>query len=214
MRSLPVFYYRENFQELLAFVVEHYQPVLSEARIACLQSFERLPSAAQCLYIRLLNRQGTVFELPKLRYPELGALAERINELKAAGFVQTLSSGDLGDVLACLPKASIIECADDSAIKRAWTKSTCIEHVIRHVPTDRFLSNAARFDLVRIANEDTFEFCKFLYFGRIAKGTSPITLRDLGVVRANEFEEFEARFESRRDAEAAYFFAKSRCRLH
>src|SRR5438045_262972 len=55
---LPVYYYRDHFLEMLAFVGEVYGPVLTAEHHAFIARFKGLTQDAQCLLIRMINRRG------------------------------------------------------------------------------------------------------------------------------------------------------------
>ncbi|MEL7025497.1 MAG: exonuclease domain-containing protein [Pseudomonadota bacterium] len=213
MKQLPTFYYRQNFRELVDFVVRHYAPVLSCRRRQWLGDFEALPDLAQCLYVRLLNRQGTIFERSKLTYPELGDLDEHLGPLRSAGFVRSITPADLDEVLVRLTKSRIVACADEPELKTSWTKKQCAAFVRDNGNVEQFLRNVSQLRPIVVARDDSFAFFKFLYFGRMAPGTSPLTLRDLGIAREHGFEDYEPRFSAQDEAEHAFFFAKERHRL-
>ena len=84
-RPLPTFYYHGHFVEMLGFVGAHYGHVLLDEHIAFIDEFHALPRAAQCLYVRLVNRKGRVFASSKIRYPELGDAGPLIDTLLAGG---------------------------------------------------------------------------------------------------------------------------------
>ena len=69
--DLPAFYYHEHFCELLEFVETHYAHALRRADRDFIAAFRALSQAAQCLYVRLVNRKGTVFALARLDYADL-----------------------------------------------------------------------------------------------------------------------------------------------
>lgn len=74
-KDLPTFYYHAHFLEMLDFVYGHYTHVLSQAEHQFKQDFDTLSFPAQCLYVRLVNRRGRLFNTASLRYAEIDKLS-------------------------------------------------------------------------------------------------------------------------------------------
>ncbi|MEM1425656.1 MAG: hypothetical protein AAGF75_03770, partial [Cyanobacteria bacterium P01_H01_bin.130] len=109
-RELPQFYYHTHFVEMLSFVEQHYAHALRAEDRAFLEVFRGLPHAAQCLYVRLVNRKGSVLGVGKLDYPELGPAEPLIETLIGARLAGRPDVEDFEDVLPAL------SCADLRAV--------------------------------------------------------------------------------------------------
>ena len=72
-----------------------------------LEDFENLSRAAQCLYVRLVNRKGRVFAARRLRYPELGDLKDALAELQRGGWVGSPTPADLGGAVRVLTRSEL-----------------------------------------------------------------------------------------------------------
>ena len=58
---LPVYYYHDHFRELLSFVRQTYDTLLTAEHYAFIAQFEELSKDSQCLFIRMVNRRGRIF---------------------------------------------------------------------------------------------------------------------------------------------------------
>ena len=63
--ELPERYYLDHFQEFLSVIENRYLPVLEPEHIAFIRDFRALSTGAQCLYVRIFNRRGRIFEWRK-----------------------------------------------------------------------------------------------------------------------------------------------------
>ncbi|MEO0575084.1 MAG: exonuclease domain-containing protein [Pseudomonadota bacterium] len=213
LRQLPTFYYLDNFKELRAFVERYYAQVLRSRDRQTLYDFDALSSSAQCLLIRLMNRKASIFDVKKIKYPELGNINEIVGLLRDAAFLRDVTTDYYEHLLNELPKCSILAFCKDAAIKRGWRKAECIAYALEYVPAENVVSAANALDIVVLGRTDTFDMLQYLYFGRLFDGTSQITLRDLGIVRERGNETYEPRFASTEQASAAFFFARERKRI-
>jgi DNA polymerase-3 subunit epsilon len=209
-RPLPTFYYHEHFVELLDFVTRHYAHVLLAEHVRFIEEFRALPRAAQCLYVRLVNRKGRVFARNRIRYPELGDIGPLVDTLFANDWTALPGPEHFEDVLAFLTRAEIYavvlpQCA---GISRSLKKAEVIKLVRETVGADAFMDGLDSRRILVQRRVDAVRYLLFLYFGRIKEGLSQFTMRDLGLVRTQSFHEtYEPRFIDREEAMEHYFFA-------
>jgi len=85
--DLPEGYYLANVKELLGFVENAYDDLLSEDERSFAIDFSQLTEPAARLYVRLLLRSKMVFRSDKLNYPEIPDMRAAATELEAAGFL-------------------------------------------------------------------------------------------------------------------------------
>lgn len=211
---LPTFYYHEHFMEMLDFVAEHYAHVLLREHAGLLGNFRDLSRNAQCLYVRLVNRKGRVFARNRLSYPELGDIGTLVEELRERQWVTLPGPEHYADVLGFLTRNEIYAVLLDAitGISRALRKAELVEFARKHCDPADFMSRLDSNRLLVQRRVDEIRYLLFLYFGRIHEGLSQFTLRDLGLVRTQNFREtFEPRFSERCEAEEHYFYA---VRLH
>lgn len=152
-RRLPIGYYLENFETLLADVEGRYSDLLTPAELGFLIEFRALSENARRLYTRLLSRRGPWFRSDRLRYAEIQS-ATAADELVAAGFAAPAGAGDA---------AALVE-------------------PLRHDP-DAAARLIARAPLLRLLRLDCVAIFRLLFFGNLTQDLSEFVLADLGVVR-------------------------------
>lgn len=152
-RRLPVGYYLDNFETLLAEVEGQYAHLLTPAELGFLVEFRSLSQDARRLYTRLLSRRGPWFRRDRFRYAEIDSETAS-DELLAAGFAATAGAGDV---------ASLVDS-------------------LRHDPESaaRLL---ARAPLLRLLRLECVAIFRLLFFGNPTQDLREFVLADLGVVR-------------------------------
>ena len=212
-RPLPTFYYHGHFIEMLDFVGAHYAHVLQDRHVAFLEDFRALPRDAQCLYVRLVNRKGRVFARRKIRYPELGEIAPLIDVLSANGWVGGAEPGHLDDVLGFLTRAELYDLLlpQFTGMSRSLKKAQLVDFAREQVDPTRFIASVDPDRVLVQRRTEEVRYLLYLYFGRVRNSLSQFTMRDLGLVRTQDFRDtYEPRFADRDQALEHYYFA---CRL-
>ncbi len=215
-QPLPTFYYHEHFTEMLDFVARHYAHALLEPHRALIDDFRLLGDAAQCLYVRLVNRKGRVFSVKRLRYPELGEIAPLIHELRGAGWITNPDVHHFDAVVSSLSKSTLHRELQRHlvGISRSLRKADLITLAKEHCSPEDFMAHVDTEHLLVQQREDDVRYLLFLFFGRVQDGLARFTMRDLGIVRTQSFSDgYEPRFAERDQALENYYFAKRRHRL-
>ena len=213
-RPLPTFYYHGHFIELLEFVAEHYAHTFLAEHVNFIADFRALPREAQCLYVRLVNRKGRVFARNRIRYPELGDQKPLLQMLGHGDWVGAPDAGHFDDVLGFLTRAEIYDVMLPrfAGMSRSLKKAELLEFVRDNVAPEDFMSAVDTDRILVQQRHDEVRYLLFLYFGRVRDGLSQFTMRDLGLVRTQDFHEsYEPRFSDRVEALEHYYFAM---RLH
>ncbi|MGB5166469.1 MAG: exonuclease domain-containing protein [Woeseiaceae bacterium] len=213
-KELPPFYYHQHFLEMLAFLEKNYSHVFESQHRDFLAKFHDLDRRSQALYVRLINRKGRVFAIPRLRYPEIGAVTAPLNSLRAAGFVDAPGSEHYDEVLHFLTKAEILTVltATLAGVPRSAPKRDLVTLAQTHCAPADFMACLKTSRIIVQRRVDEVRYLLFLYFGRIREGMDRFTMRDLGLVRAHDFKsDYEARFQEIDEAREHYYFA---ARLH
>src|SRR5712671_1604360 len=136
---LPIYYYHDHFIELVTFVTDTYDSVLTEVQHAFFTRFKTLSKDAQCLLIRMINRQGRIFRLSALRYAEIGDIDRGFHELIEAGHVRGLVEHDFAAFVSCLSKEALLKAARSAAlvdIRSSWPKAKLVEHLVSRLSFD------------------------------------------------------------------------------
>ena len=102
--ELPAGFYLENFRYLLEFVTGQYSSLLQEQELSYLNEFQSLPLQAQMLYVRLIQRKGSLFRCDKIHYEEIDDLQQVICQLTDAGFLDDGGDVHVSEVLPLLTK--------------------------------------------------------------------------------------------------------------
>jgi len=207
---LPTFYYHEHFVEMLEFVARHYSHVLLQEHADLIRQFRALPQPVQCLYVRLVNRKGLVFAANKLRYPELGDTQALLSTLTDQGWTDKPREQHYSHVLRHLTKAEIEEVLRPmfAGMSRTLKKTELVQFAEGHCSAGEFMARLKADRLLVQCHEDEVRYLLFLYFGRVQDGLSQFTMRDLGLVRTNGFENtYEPRFTERLEARQTYFYS-------
>ncbi len=212
-RELPQLYYLTHFQEMLDFVREKYAHVLDAAHQDFLREFGALELQAKCLFVRMVNRKGRVFETAKLRYAEIGDLPQAVAVLRGGGFANPVEPQDFGALLEGLSKDALIALMaphlETAGVKRSWPKAAVLAHARATLRFEHFAKSEAVRCFVVQGRCAALEFLLYLYFGRIEQGVTRFALRDLGLVRTHHFKaDYEARFETHEEASVSYFYAR------
>jgi DNA polymerase-3 subunit epsilon len=207
---LPTFYYHEHFLEMLGFVRQHYSHVLLEDHVRFLDDFDALSREAQCLYVRLVNRKGRVFAIGKLRYPELGDTRPLVDQLRDRDWVSAPDAEHFEDVLRFLTRDEICHVLLErfTGMSRTLRKPDLVAFAIAHCEPRDFLDALNTRRILVQGRAEEVRFILFLYFGRIQDGLSQFTMRDLGLVRTQAFQDnYEPRFSDRTEAMEHFYFS-------
>lgn len=218
-KPLPDYYYLRHFLELLDFVEAHYAHALGDEHRQLIDDYRRLPKSAQCLYVRLANRKGCLFDRRRLRYPEideLGGVDCALFALEDGGWIGPPEARHFGDVLNLLTRAELVDALlpDCVGLSRSLRKGDYVELARRHCEPAAFV---ARLDARRCfvqRRHRGVQYLLFLYFGRLPDGLAQFTMRDLGLLRTQSFTDgYEPRFEEREEAQEQFYYARRMHRL-
>lgn len=212
-------YYLQHFKELLQFVNQHYQTVLTADSQSLLADFASLHESAQRLLVRMLNRKGVVFADNELQYQEIAELEPVLAELTQAGFIAPLTTENLTDFWLRLSKETLWQLLqlaqqqlpDTLGVKKSHTKPQLLR-VALALPLDWLaLIKQLPQSYIALQRQDSFNYIYFLYFGRIETNLALFTLRDLGIRQAGQFkQQFTPRFTDIAQAQLAYQLAKAK----
>ena len=214
---LPTFYYHEHFMEMLDFVSRHYSHVLPKQHAELICQFRALPRPAQCLYVRLVNRKGRVFAANKLRYPELGDTRTVVRDLTDEGWAGAPQEQHYLHVLSHLTKSEISSVLQPmyTGMSRSLKKDELVQFAREHCSASEFMARLNTDRLLVQRRGDEIRYVLFLYFGRVQDGLSQFTMRDLGLVRTQDFSEnYEPRYSDRVEAQQNYFYLLQLHRLN
>ncbi len=211
--TLPPKYYLTHFFEFIDFIESHYAHILQFEQRHFLADFRSLGEEAQCVYIRMINRKGRLFEKKSFaKYAEINNFNTALSELVLNGFVESVSASEISDLLTFLTKGRLrkwLQCHNlDVAISLSRDEMVNLGkqnlHLLNHLHVD------GHEDLMVQGHSQTMQFLLFIYFGHIQKSLTLYTLRDLGIRQSQTLKsDFKPRFLNLAQAEAEYFFAQN-----
>ena len=192
--ELPESYYLDNVVTLFAHVESLYADILDEQHLDFLQSFSVLPSDAQKLYIRLLNRSHHLFRLSKLNYPEIDSMSNAIAQLNSSGFVQVNPEITHGELIALYTKAELLALHPNRR-ELSKLKRSALDTVLLEQDENIFFSNLGKNDsLIQVEQKECYTLCQMLFFGNLNQSMTDFVLRDLGL---NRYENYHIDTENR-----------------
>jgi DNA polymerase-3 subunit epsilon len=209
---LPTYYYLDHFAEMLSFVETTYASVLDQLHHEFIRDFRSLHADEQCLFVRMVNRRGNIFEPTVMKYAEIGDLAASVAGLKRRGYLRELCEDDYPAWLCVLKKDRLLEIARsaEADIRSSWAKPRLIDHLTQHVPFASAIRHASSTTHLALGNTQPLEFMLYLYFGKTREDLKSFALRDLGIVRVNDAAQFKARFADGPEAKACFFYSQLR----
>lgn len=210
---LPVRYYLSHFNEFLGTIEERYQHVLESDHSEFIFDFRNLNEDAQCLYVRMLNRRGRLFEGRRFAYPEIDNIPQQLVVLRQHGFIRELNQNDLKDWFELITRKTLLrlieqQCSPGS-YRRSWLKSELVEFALDHLSYSHPSISELMPRCVVQTRCEQIGYLLFLYFGKAEAGLGRFTLRDLGVVRTSKFKnKFKPRFNDKQSALSTWFYCQ------
>ncbi|WP_221800623.1 VRR-NUC domain-containing protein [Oceanobacter mangrovi] len=188
--DLPPFYYLDNFDQLLAQVLERYHDLLLADELVLLTALMVLPANSRGWFVRLHSRKGRLFRLDRLQYKELHSLSAAMVELAQAGLIRLHPQG----------QQLLLPVADWSGLfnKSEWL--VLLRQGELDLPSelarwkrpqlDEWLQQQAELPLLpttiaELADpiEALLRLLRLLYFGNLNQSLTDFVLSDLGVYR-------------------------------
>lgn len=217
------FYYLDNFQRVLDWIVFRYGDLLSSDEHAFIAAFPALPEPARALLVRMVMRKGELFRATKLNYPEIGCPVAAAHDLLPTGWVVSdpvLSLDELFDLLtkpelqrlfALAPQQKAARKAEQREILRAAFDTArpfsawCCTGT--DGPIQPELDRAYRIQIKSLCDR-----LRLIFFGNLSQDWTEFVLADLGVFQYERVEISQASrgFRSRRDID--HYMALHTCK--
>lgn len=210
--QLAADYYLHHFAEFLQVILDRYQPVLQTTHQQFIKDYQQLPQDAKRLWLRMLNRKGSVFALSDLEYAEIASIDSAAVNLLDAGFVQSPHSPeDLADWRnrASKERLSRLILEAGHELKKSWSRAELQAVVDQEqlLNPKSLIQSEPHIALRRTAE---LQFLLFLFFGRFEQNLQAFTLRDLGVMSTGGLKtEYQARYQDAATASTAFFYAQT-----
>jgi hypothetical protein len=182
-------YYVENFERILDTVLDRYSDLLDAAERAFADDLRALGIEARSLYVRLVSRVGPCFRRDHLRYDEVPELDRAIDELAAAGFLDTSPGTEPAHLLPYLHRAELeaLGARFGVSVPRS-TKARWVERLLSACqPGALYGALRERAPLVAPLGLDHVALYRLLFFGNLRQDWTELLLADLGVWRYESY---------------------------
>jgi len=211
---LPENYYLSNFDALTNFVVSTYREILTADELQWAETVRKLPEPARRLYIRLLSRQGNIFRLGKLKYPEIGNLHDASSSLAEAGLASLDAPDELEDLLPLVTRAELKHLPELSDVK-GLSRASVDDRLLELASPTVLASLQALDNWVQILQSDVFELFVMCYFGNRYQDLTEFVLRDLGhqTFESYSIDENNRAFQTREQIDAHWQYFQCQAEL-
>jgi hypothetical protein len=185
----PADYYRDNFQSVIHFIRDHHLEALHQEDRDWLVSWQSADVASQRLFVRLLMRKGPWVRTDRLQYVEVVNTADALEMLSRKKLVALNPDAPADQLLALLTIAELRSMfpvfAKRFAPKRKaeWLTGLLSSH------TDTTLRSriAAGIGWARVTAPHILDRFRLIYFGSTQADLSAFVLRDLGMMRYENY---------------------------
>lgn len=210
-KELPEKYYLEHFNEIVGFVLQHCQHLLGPEHQGFIDIYQQLSSDAQCMLVRVINRQGRFIQIDKMHYQEIADCPKQLEVLLQQGLLASLTTDDISYWLAELTKTQLLELVEQNhlaGVKKSANKQLILEQVTQ-VCTDNQCLNSDLAQQFYVKNfEYTLAYLLFLFFGNTRSALNKFSMRDLGVLKTRDNSgEASARFVDFEQAQRVFYYS-------
>lgn len=184
-----VFYYLDNFQQVLDSIAHRYADLLSEQEAAFIHGFRQLPCASRALMVRMIMRKPRLFRAEQLQYGEVGPLAAAMQPLLTAEWVTGDPELSIDELFGLFTKRRLIHSLDLPRAEAQLGKAALLERVKSlTVPASHNWSSTFATQIFRLNVGPLCDRFRLLYFGNFRQTWSEFVLADLGITQFERFE--------------------------
>ncbi|MYM82019.1 VRR-NUC domain-containing protein [Duganella sp. FT50W] len=208
------FYYLENFHQVLVWIGERYDDLLTTDERHFLAAFPALPQPSRALFARMVMRKGTVFRASKLVYAEIGSTHEAARPLAELGLIEDDPPLCLDELFDLLQKPEIAKVFQLGAHVRHLRKAEQLEALREQYDGAHRFSGWYANSGDHVYRNLTQALCdrlRLIFFGNYHQDWTEFVLSDLGIYQYEKvaFSPAARGFRSRRDIDD--FLAIHRC---
>jgi hypothetical protein len=209
------FYYLDNFERVLDWIVERYSDLLVPEEGDFIASFRMLPKNARALLVRMVMRKGSLFRASKLNYPEIGCARAAARALSSAGWVDTDPVLTLDALFTVLSKPELGAVFALSAHEQGASKAIQRAALRRQFGQPRAFSawyGNSGDCLFHILVKPLCERLRLIFFGNLQQDWTEFVLSDLGLCKYEtvDFSVSSRAFRSRHDMD--HYLELQHCR--
>jgi DNA polymerase-3 subunit epsilon len=216
-KDLPPRYYLTHFHEFLAFFEGASQSLLSSEAVRFIQRFKALDEDKQCIVVRAANRKYAVIDRMQFNYGEIVAPQHQIDCLIKDGWFGDLTHATLNDIAGVLTKDALLALLSEYGSIQGLVsqRKPKLVNLLSEQITARGWPESFSLESYLVCLFDSaLRFLLFIYFGNTKSRLNQFSMRDLGVMRTRSDSVTDtARFESKDDALAAWFYANHSSQL-
>lgn len=182
----PDHYYADNLLLLIESVHRQYDDLLTPEERAFGGAVAGLSAAAQRLFARLIGRKGPVVRVDTLAYREVARCHEALAELVEAGLVLACPDEPAEVLLARGRRAELERWYPVET--RAARKDVLVEAILARYPEAVVRSRFAwHCPWVALADPERLDLYRLLFFGDRRSDLAAFVVRDLGIVRYENY---------------------------
>lgn len=198
--ELPPKYYLDHFYEMLRTLRSVHWHLLDDEHKNLIYRFEALSEDAQCLFIRMANRKGRLFEKASFQF-------DCWAELQASHLVRVPHEADEELFLGWAKKVHLQRLLQGAgvAFKKSWSRDLLLELYLKERAQIQHL-HAELEPLIILEAHGLLQYILFVMFGKIQESLVLFTLRDLGVRKPVGQKNVQAKFQSIEEARSAYYY--------
>jgi DNA polymerase-3 subunit epsilon len=213
-KELPEKYYLDHFSEFIEFINQQCIHLLDQEHQAFVSCYLQLCHDAQCMFVRVINRQGCFITIDKMVYNEIKDCPSQLVALQKAGLLRTLNAEDSKAWLQQLTKLQLLEILGQYAVsnfKKSAVKQVLLEQVIHSCTTSQCLTSQLAQQFLVKNFERCLAYLLFLFFGDTSSGLDKFSMRDLGVLKTRTTHinstERNARFLNIEQAKVVFYYS-------
>tara|TARA_A200000113_G_scaffold164137_1_gene148664 strand:- start:361 stop:2508 length:2148 start_codon:yes stop_codon:yes gene_type:complete len=210
-KDLPPRYYLTHFHEFLGFFEGANRALLSDEAATFIERFKALDDDKQCIVVRAANRKYAVIDRSQFNYSEVSTPQQQIDWLKVNGWFGDLSHASLNDIAGVLTKDALLALLAEYGSTQglsSLTKPKLVTRLKEHISTHGWPEQFSLESYLVCLFDSALRFLLFIYFGNTKSRLNQFSMRDLGVMRTRSDSVTDtARFDTKEDALAAWFYA-------
>ncbi|KZN56370.1 hypothetical protein N474_11535 [Pseudoalteromonas luteoviolacea CPMOR-2] len=214
MKTLPEKYYLTHFFELLSYIEQTSQHLLSDGQRAKLLDFRKLDEQSQCLLVRVINRKRQFVCEADLDYSEITDYERTFGTLYDAQWLTLACEVQLPQQLLCeLNKTQLQAIAAEHELPsppvKSAKKSVWFEFVSANFKQLNLLQSHLYTHYFTSQFKQDFEYLLFLYFGKLGGAFAQFSMRDLGVMQTHAGRaQTNAHFDDYQEAQSAFYYSR------
>lgn len=210
MKILPEKYYLSHFHEFMAYLVDVCPHLLDEDDRGYLSRIAALDEDAQCVLVRIMNRQADFVRIESLAYAEINDHRAALGRLYERNLVRPVGLDRFAEFIQVLNKPELVQLAQGTQGKmpvKSARKAQWLEAVKASVDFET-ANPSVLHQFVERTHCRRLDYLLFLYFGHLRGRLTQFSMRDLGIMQTRQLKQKpRARFDHITKAKTAFLYA-------